>query len=116
MTTGKGSIVLSRQVPDEPMRLEEIYYNEVHSFCSVSSQPSTYYSTSPYVHSLPLFMALKKPVIGSFFLVNDECIWCLIAWDYTFLRPLNKGRFSLAERHSVCFTVIHTAVINIPGV
>lgn len=60
VTTGKGSIVLSRQVPDEPMRLEEIYYNEVHSFCSVSSQPSTYYSTSPYVHSLPLFMALKK--------------------------------------------------------
>lgn len=36
----KGFCSLTRQVPDKPTRLEEIYYNEVYSFCFVSSQPS----------------------------------------------------------------------------
>lgn len=71
-----------------------------------------------FKHSLDacVYATEKKNVIGSFFLVNDKHIRCLIAWDYTFIRALAEGRFSLADRHSVCSTVIHAAVVNIPGI
>lgn len=54
-----------------------------------------WYSCTLNVHLMPVFMVLKKEcnwVI--FFLVNDEHIRCLIAWDYTFIRALAEGRFS----------------------
>lgn len=111
---------LIRQVSDKPTRLQETYYNEVYSFCSVNLLLSYALFIKTIcqrceVHTLPLLIHCwwhQKSAARPFFLFNHEYIRCLIVQDYTFLRTLNERRFFLAQRYSVCFTVIHTAVIK----